>query len=103
MPGAVDTNILIDILEPDPAFGQGLRDALKSCLQKGSFFACEVVWAEVVSKKESPDTAAHLFGNINPVKSPIHDLISLLRSHHRLHKGVLLVRKNRLTLRSFSV
>jgi predicted nucleic acid-binding protein len=44
---AVDTNILIDILEPDPAFGPASRDALKRCLLEGSVVACEVVWAEL--------------------------------------------------------
>ncbi|MBN1101804.1 MAG: type II toxin-antitoxin system VapC family toxin [Deltaproteobacteria bacterium] len=44
---AVDTNILIDVLEPDPAFGPASRDALKRCLLEGSVVACEIVWAEV--------------------------------------------------------
>jgi predicted nucleic acid-binding protein len=44
---AVDTNILIDILEPDPIFGPASRNALKRCLLQGSVLACEVVWAEV--------------------------------------------------------
>ena len=44
---AVDTNILIDILEPDPAFGPASRDALKRSLSEGAVVACEVVWAEV--------------------------------------------------------
>lgn len=44
---AVDTNILIDILEPDPSFGPASRDALKRCLLEGSMVACECVWAEV--------------------------------------------------------
>jgi predicted nucleic acid-binding protein len=44
---AVDTNILIDILEPDPAFGPLSKTALKRCLLEGSVVACEVVWAEV--------------------------------------------------------
>ncbi len=44
---AIDTNILIDILEPDPSFGPASRAALKRCLQEGSVVACEVVWAEV--------------------------------------------------------
>ena len=46
---AVDTNILIDILEPDPEFGQASKLALRRCLQEGSVIACEVVWAEVVT------------------------------------------------------
>lgn len=44
---AIDTNILIDILEPDPSFGPASKDALKRCLMEGSVVACEVVWAEV--------------------------------------------------------
>ena len=46
---AVDTNIIIDILEPDPVFGPTSRTALKSCFQDGSVVACEVVWAEVAT------------------------------------------------------
>ena len=46
---AIDTNILIDILEPDPVFGEASKQALRRCLQEGSVIACEVVWAEVVT------------------------------------------------------
>ncbi len=46
---AVDTNILVDILEPDPDYGPASRDALKRSLQEGSVVACEVVWAEVAT------------------------------------------------------
>ena len=45
----IDTNILIDILEPDPVFGQASKQALRRCLQEGSVIACEVVWVEVVT------------------------------------------------------
>ncbi|MBX6422909.1 PIN domain-containing protein [Thermosulfurimonas sp. F29] len=44
---AVDTNILIDILEPDPLYGPASKEALKKCLREGKIVACEVVWAEV--------------------------------------------------------
>lgn len=44
---AIDTNILIDTLEPDPAYGPASKNALKRCLTEGSVVACEVVWAEV--------------------------------------------------------
>lgn len=46
---AIDTNILVDIFEPDPVFGPASRAALKRCMQEGSVIACEVVWAEVVT------------------------------------------------------
>ena len=44
---AVDTNILIDILEPDPVHGLRSKEALKKCLREGAVVACDVVWAEV--------------------------------------------------------
>ena len=46
---AIDTNIIIDILEPDPIFGPASKAALKLCFQDGSVIACEVVWAEDVT------------------------------------------------------
>lgn len=44
---AVDSNILIDILEPDPVYGPDSLESLRTCLQEGAVVACEVVWAEV--------------------------------------------------------
>lgn len=46
---AVDTNILIDILEPDPVHGLQSKEALKKCLHEGAVVACDVVWAEVAT------------------------------------------------------
>ncbi len=49
---AIDTNILIDILEPDPVFGPVSRDLLKRCRKEGAIAACGVVWAEVASSNQ---------------------------------------------------
>jgi predicted nucleic acid-binding protein len=46
---AVDTHILVDILEPDPEHGPASREAVGRCLLEGSVVACEVVWAEVAT------------------------------------------------------
>lgn len=46
---AVDTNVLVDILEPDPAYGAASGDALTRCLAEGTVVACDVVWAEVAT------------------------------------------------------
>lgn len=46
---AVDSSILIDVLEPDPAHGPASREALRRCLREGSMVACDVVWAEVAT------------------------------------------------------
>ncbi len=44
---AVDSNVLIDVLEPDPRFGPASGRALREAIQLGGLVACEVVWAEV--------------------------------------------------------
>ena len=46
---AVDTNILIDILEPDPVYGLRSKAALKKSLREGAVVACDVVWAEMAT------------------------------------------------------
>lgn len=46
---AVDTNVLIDVLEPDPTHGPSSKEALARCMREGSVVACEVVWAEVAT------------------------------------------------------
>ena len=46
---AVDTCILIDVLEGDPRHGPASRDALRACMKQGAIEACEVVWAEVAT------------------------------------------------------
>ncbi len=46
---AIDTNVLVDVLEPDPVLGPGSRAALTRCLSEGAVVACDVVWAEVAT------------------------------------------------------
>ena len=46
---AVDSSIIIDVLEPDPEHGPASREALRRCLREGSMVACDVVWAEVAT------------------------------------------------------
>lgn len=52
---AVASNVLLDVLTADPAFGLASREALRSCRTDGSLVACEVVWAEVSAA--FPETA----------------------------------------------
>jgi predicted nucleic acid-binding protein len=53
---AVDTSVLVDVLEPDPLFGPASAEALRDAIQQGGLIACEIVWAEVGSRF-SPATA----------------------------------------------
>lgn len=55
---AVDTNVLIDVLRPDPVFGPTSAAALRDAIQRGGLIACEVVWAEVGPRFATP-AAAH--------------------------------------------
>jgi len=43
---AVDTNVLVDILEPDPRYGARSGNALTRCQADGLIVACDVVWAD---------------------------------------------------------
>lgn len=44
---AIDTNVLIDVLLPDPHFGERSKEALRRCEAEGQLVASPVVWAEV--------------------------------------------------------
>jgi predicted nucleic acid-binding protein len=46
---AIDTNILIDILEGDLEFGAASAAALVRAARDGALVACEAVWAEVAT------------------------------------------------------
>lgn len=46
---AVDTSILIDLLEGDPEFGERSAAAIAHAAGQGALIACEVVWAEVAT------------------------------------------------------
>lgn len=69
---AVDTNILIDILEPDPIFGPASREALKQCTMEGAICACEVVWAEILSVyADAAKDVAHALQQVGLSFSPM--------------------------------
>ena len=51
---AVDTNVLIDVLEPDPLFGPVSATALRQAIGQGGLIACEIVWAEVSTRFPDP-------------------------------------------------
>lgn len=44
---AVDTNVLIDVLEADPKFGEASCKALMKASNEGGLLVCDVVWAEL--------------------------------------------------------
>ncbi len=46
---AIDSNVLIDVFIADKTFGERSAQAIKRCIQEGSIYACEVVWAETAT------------------------------------------------------
>jgi predicted nucleic acid-binding protein len=52
---AIDTNVLLDVLEDDPVFLEPSLDALRTCDAEGRLIACDVVWAEVAARFSSAD------------------------------------------------
>lgn len=51
---ALDTNILIDVLESDPLFADVSARAIARAGQLGALIACDVVWAEVATAYDPP-------------------------------------------------
>ncbi|MBI3332561.1 MAG: PIN domain-containing protein [Candidatus Omnitrophica bacterium] len=43
---AVDTNILLDVLLPDPVFGETSLDKMRLASREGAVVICEIVYAE---------------------------------------------------------
>lgn len=61
MTTAVDSAVLIDILQDEPGWAQWSTDALDDALGAGRVVAGEVVWAEVSSRFPSPVEATRAF------------------------------------------
>jgi predicted nucleic acid-binding protein len=54
---AVDSSVLLDVLSPDPVFGRGSANAVRTALAEGTLLACDVVWAELVANYPSSAAA----------------------------------------------
>lgn len=62
---AVDSNILFDVLLPDPQFGLSSKRALEKHYQQGSLVICEMVYAELGAYFESPARLEAVLGAVN--------------------------------------
>ena len=74
---AVDTSVLLDVLEPDPVFGPASADALRDAIQHGGLVACDVVWAEVGARFGSAEAAQGALGLLTVAFSPIDEVEAL--------------------------
>lgn len=80
---AIDTNILIDVLEPDPVYGPASRETLRHCLREGAVVACEVVWAEVATAYgHAPERVAEALDRIGIDYSPMSREAAFMAAQH---------------------
>ena len=49
----VDTNILLDVLLPDPTYGERSANALEKAFNEGSLIINEIVYAELAPQFDS--------------------------------------------------
>ena len=58
MTTAVDSAVLIDVLQEEPGWAARSADALDAASRAGRLTVCDVVWAEVAGRFASPAAAA---------------------------------------------
>ena len=58
MTTAVDSAVLIDVLQDEPGWAARSADALDAASRAGRLTVCDVVWAEVAGRFASPAAAA---------------------------------------------
>lgn len=74
---AVDSNVLIDILEGDVEFGEQSARALASACGSGAVIACDVVWAEVATAYQPPDAVLEDLAAFGVSFRPMSDAAAL--------------------------
>lgn len=62
---AIDTNILVDIILPDPSHATTSKALLDSVYQEGALIINEVVYAELASQFPSQDSLDEFLGRTN--------------------------------------
>ena len=75
MTTAVDTNVLLDVIENNPQFAAKSQDWLDTARSRGSVIICTVVYGELVpsfgSKSEMDDTLEELDVELSPIDDAI--------------------------------
>lgn len=75
---AVDTNILLDILLPDPKFGSTSIALLEQAYDQGALIICEIVYAELVPQFKDKPFLDKILRKINVSVVPIDQEIAFL-------------------------
>jgi predicted nucleic acid-binding protein len=59
---AVDTNVILDVLNDDERFASRSTRAMQAALGDGALMACDVVWAEIGAWFPAPEDAVDAMG-----------------------------------------
>lgn len=74
MTTAVDSAVLIDVLQEEPGWAPRSADALDAASRAGRLTVCDVVWAEVAGRFGSPAEAADALSTLgiefDPMTAP---------------------------------
>ena len=71
MISAIDTNVLLDVLEDDPVFLEPSLGALRACEVEGRLIACDLVWAEVGARFPSAEQLRDVMDRVGVGFSPL--------------------------------
>ena len=71
MISAIDANVLLDVLEDDPAFMDPSLAALRTCEAEGRLIACDVVWVEVAARFPSAEQLREVMDRVGVAYSPL--------------------------------
>ena len=85
---AIDSNVLIDVLSPDPERGMASWEALGASRRRGPLVACDVVCSEVAGLFHSPEEARRVLSELGIHYEPTSERAALRasriqREYHR--------------------
>lgn len=79
---AVDTNVLVDVLEADPKFGEPSCKAMMKASNEGGLRVCDVVWAELFTLYAGQEEALKEKLSMMQIEfSPLTDKTSEVAAH----------------------
>lgn len=92
MKTAVDTSVLLDVLQGHPVFGERSKRALQRAYDTGALVACDVVWAELRAHFPDDDAFSTATGvlqlRFDPLQPPSAALAGALwRASRKAAKG----------------
>jgi hypothetical protein len=68
---AIDTNVLLDVLLPNPAFYESSASALRHCANEGVLIICETVLSELSAHFEKPQPLEQFLHELDILTVPM--------------------------------